>query len=406
MHILISHARFLLAGSETYSVTIAEQLEKLGHAVTIFAGHASPEGRELAASRGLKLETADLASLADRDDFDAAIAQDAASAYAAAGRREVPQIFVMHGFAEFEHPPRAVRPLPPVVVLNDRVRRHADALAGKPEVVRLRQPIDLQRFKPRGASRPRPRRVLVFSNYLERDRLAIIESACEELGLDLTSMGINSETSVTPQERIADADIVVGYGRSVLEAMVMGRAAYVWDRAGGDGWVTTETYPALEASGFNGGATDAVIDSDRLREDFAAYTPELGTLGHDIVRNHHSAAVHVEELVRLLDRTEAPSPDPVHESLGVLVRAEARQADNANRIEHQLRLKAGDLEALRLQHENVEAELERTASLLGPERERRIELEAQIAEMVGSSSWRLTAPLRRLTERLRTLRGR
>ena len=32
--------------------------------------------------------------------------------------------------------------------------------------------------------------------------------------------------------------------------------AYVWDTRGGDGWVTPETYPALEADGFTGAATD------------------------------------------------------------------------------------------------------------------------------------------------------
>ena len=84
---------------------------------------------------------------------------------------------------------------------------------------------------------------------------------------------------------MADADIVVGYGRSVLEAMALGRAAYVWDIAGGDGWVTPETYPTLEADGFSGAATDPIIDADRMRADFASYGPELGAFGFDLVRN-------------------------------------------------------------------------------------------------------------------------
>jgi hypothetical protein len=409
VRVLITHSRFLLGGSETYAVTIAEQLERLGHPVELFAGEASEKGRELAASRGLKLTTGDPTRLADRDDFDAVIAQDAASAYVLASGRRASQVFVIHGLTFFEHPPQALRPVSPVIVLNDRTGDHAAALTCKPEVVRLRQPIDLQRFKPRGPSRPQARRVLAFSNYLEDDRMAMLEAACEDLGLELVTMGIRANASITPQDAIAEADIVVGYGRSILEGMVMGKAAYVWDRAGGDGWVTPESYPALEADGFSGAATHRLIDAESLRADFAAYRSELGTLSYDLVRDHHSAARHTEALVRLLERSEAPAPDPVHETLGTLVRAQTRAADDANKFEYQLRVRAEEAERLRasiaellpLQPALAEAEAH-----LENERARRVELEAQLGDLSGSISWRLTAPLRTLMRWLRGLRGR
>jgi Glycosyltransferase Family 4 len=416
MRVLITHARFLLGGSETYAVTVAEQLERLGHPVELFAGEASEKGRELAASRGLRLTAGDPTTLLDRDDFDAVIAQDAASAYVLASRGEVPQVFVIHGLAAFEHPPQAPRPASPVVAMNDRIGKRAALLASKPEVVRLRQPIDLQRFKPRGPSRPQARRVLVFSNYLEDDRMAMLQQACDDLGLELTTMGVQANASVTPQDAIAQADIVVGYGRSVLEGMVMGKAAYVWDRAGGDGWVTPETYPEIEADGFSGGATDAIIDGERLRADFAAYRPELGTLGYDIVRDKHSAARHTEDLVALLERAEALVADPAHETLGILVRGQARAADEANQFEFQLRVRAEEVEHLRRRIAELaplepalaaaEAELAAASTHLENERARRQELEAQLASTLGSLSWRLTAPLRMLTRLLRALRSR
>jgi hypothetical protein len=406
MHILIVNSYFGLGGSETYAVTVGEQLERLGHAVTLFAGDASSEGRELAASRALTLQTGDPATLAERDDFDAVIAQDAVSAYALAGREELPQVFVVHGMAPFEHPPQGMRPLPIVVALNDRLAGRATAMAGGGEVVRMRQPIDLLRFKAPTPARRRPRRVLAFSNYLQRDRLALLESACSELGLELMTMGATSTASVVPQQRIANADIVVGYGRSILEGMSMGRAAYVWDHGGGDGWVTPATYPALEANGFAGSCNEKIIDAELLREDFAGYRQDFGLLGYDLVRKHHSATLHAEELVGLLQRAPTPTADPVNATIGLLARAHTRAEHDRESAYAQLRAKAEEAEAhlLRLSEIGAAGEAERQGRLAAEQRLG--EVEGKLGEVLHSSSWRLTAPLRRLGRMLRVLRGR
>jgi hypothetical protein len=406
MRILICLSQFGLGGTETYSVTIAEQLERLGHPTRLFAGHSTSAGRELAASRGLSLTVGDPLASGGLDEVDAVIAQDAAAAYALASKGERRQLFVIHGIASFERPPQALEPAPPVVVLNDRIASRAATLAAGHEIVRLRQPIDLERFRPGRPSRPRARRVLVFSNYLGDDRLAIVEQACAESGLELARLGIRSETSVDPGQAILDADIVVGYGRSVLEAMALGRAAYVWDRGGGDGWVTAETYGALEADGFSGAATGAVVDVERMRADFASYRPELGVLGFDLARKHHSASKHAEALVRLLEQAEPPAFNEEQEALALLVRAEARAANRAGQFEVQMGLIAAEAEELRAalaaERETAAGERRQAAA----EREGRLAAEGELATLLRSSSWRLTAPLRRAMQRLRAQRDR
>lgn len=399
MRILISVARFGLGGSETYSATVAEELERLGHQVTLHAEKASPEGREMVASRGLRLCLGEPPAPVE---VDAVIAQDAAAAYELASDRPAPrQIFVIHGFAGFEHPPSGLRPHPLVVVLNDRVRQRAAALSAQPEVVRMRQPIDIERFRPRGGCRRRARRVLILSNYLHGDRIRTIERVCESLGLELVRLGAVGTRTIEPQAALADSDVVVGYGRSVLEAMAMGRAAYVWDHAGGDGWVTPENYPTLEADGFAGGATEAVIDADRMREDFAGYRPELGEVGYDLVRNHHSATEHAEALVDLLEDVPSPGGDDHHlETLALLVRAETRALIRADRLEAELRRTSEEREAERARSEDVERQLRELRELREVDRARAEGIERQLHTVLESRSWRLTAFLRNLGARL------
>lgn len=398
MRVLLAQAHFLLGGTESYAITVAEQLERLGHTTVLQAGTASEEGRELVASRGLRLLVGDPAVALERaGEVDCAVVQDAASAYALAARGAGPrQVFVVHGLAGYEHPAEALRPPPTVVALNERMAARVAALASRPEVARLRQPIDLDRFRPRAPSRPRARKVLLLGNHAGSDRRRMLEEACRDLGLELLQIGVEGRPTLAPEDAIADSDIVVGYGRSVLEAMAMGRAAYVWERAGGDGWVTPESYRALEADGFSGAATDAVLDGERLREDLAGYRQELGPLGVDLARQHHSAAKHVESLVGLLGDATAPASHDALEAMTILVRGGVRSRGRIRELEVERDLLVAERDAARSEAAaaaGAEVTRQRFAAELELVRQRH-------AEIVGSLSWRLTAPLRRLRARL------
>jgi hypothetical protein len=181
--------------------------------------------------------------------------------------------------------------------------------------------------------------------------------------------------------------------------MAMGRAAYAWDFGGGDGWVTPESYPAIEADGFSGAGTDAVIDAERLRSDFAAYRPELATFGFDLVRMHHSATKHAEQLVKALRGAGPPSAVAAElETLARLVRLEYRAAIRVDRLEADNRGMAEGLDAMR--DRAVTAE-----KIAVAERSLRLAAEERLGTVLGSRSWRWLAPLRRLGSRLRHLRG-
>ena len=297
------------SGGATYLLTVAEQLQRLGHEATIFAGEVG----ELAGSaqeRGLRVVSSESAL---PDACDVVYAQDTATAYLLADRfRGTPQALCMHaGGSGFDRwlPPQISGVVGAVVVLHDVTARRAGALAHREEVVRLRQPVDLARFAPRAPIGESPGRVLLLGNYLWGDRRELVQRACRQAGLEYRQLGVQgARTTATPEVEINQADIVIGQGRCIVEAMACGRAAFVYDHSGGDGWVTPESHARMEAVNFT--TADARVTPESLSGELRSYSPSMGVANRDLARLHHSAAQHAEELVGLFERLSPTEPAP------------------------------------------------------------------------------------------------
>jgi hypothetical protein len=300
-------------GAETYLVTLADGLRRFGHDVKFTATTIGPAG---GGARAAGFEVLEREAALDAAP-EAIVVQDRSLSLELARRHpDSPQVFVVHGVDhDYELPQPGVGAVSACVVLNDRQGKRAEAIAGGPPVVRLRQPIDVRRFKPHGAPRPEPRRALVLSNNFPPARLEILKRAWEPQGVEIAVIGRNQALAFEgvavedPRAEISASDIVVGYGRAMLEAMACGRLAFVYAGPGGDGWVTAAKYPAMEANGFAGGAFEEVYDEDRLRDALSDYDPGLGLVGRDLVRFPHDAGEHVAELDRLLRAAVGPDPE-------------------------------------------------------------------------------------------------
>jgi hypothetical protein len=387
MRLLLANNHLGLGGSESYLLTVAEQLDRLGHDVAIFAAERG-RGAEVARERALAL-----IGEAELDgEFDAALVQDAAVSLQIAERCPgIPQLYVAHSAMwDLQAPPQLPGVAGAVVVLNDRVGERMRSFATGVEVVRLRQPIDTQRFAPRGVLPEAPRRALLLSNNPNADRLAILESACESLGIELERVGGSAGQADDPRPRLAAADIVIGYGRSILEAMACGRAAYVYDWKGGDGWVTAESYPAIEADGFAGRSGSVPADVERLADDLRRYSASMGPVNHDLVYAHHRANVHAQELVELMRNLGEPSERP---------RAPLEEMARLVRLEWRAR---GEIQAMAREIAHLQGLLDETQRARAADAEGADRALQQVrGEYEGSLSWRLTRPLRAL----RSLRG-
>ena len=203
----------------------------------------------------------------------------------------------------------------------------------------------------------------------------MLAAACDELGLELAVRGALTEPADDPAALMLEADIVVGYGRCIVEAMACGRAAYVWDHMGGDGWVTAASYPVLEADGFGGRATGAGVDAARLVADLAAYDPEMGIVNRDIAIREHGPRQHAQALMGLLREAGAPAGGlPPLAELARLARVawdlERRAMGLSRRVEGEVAARREEVEAHRARSEALAAELRQARRRRGGRRGR------------------------------------
>jgi hypothetical protein len=306
MRFVLGNRHMIAAGgTEVHLLVLGEHLQRLGHEVVVYASELGPFA-DHARRRGL--------AVSDRvrelpEACDVVFSQDGIVVHDLAER--FPGAFHAYRICgdahDFQLPPQVAGVVDLVVVLSDRYERIAQAMAVRAPVLRLRVPIDIDRLVPLGPLHERPRRAVLLGNYLERD--AAVVGAWSAAGVEVERVG-GSVQAYDVAAAVADADVVVAKSRAALDAMACGRAVYVFDVFGGDGWVTPERYPVLEADNFAGQATGRVLDAEALARDLEDYRPEMGPVNRDLVLQHHSARDHVVALLAAIgDGAPGARPD-------------------------------------------------------------------------------------------------
>ena len=305
MHVVMATQHLAdVGGSETYLYTVAENLVRLGHEVTV---HAQLLGAMAEQVRSVG------AAVVSEDELpetcDAVLVQDVGMAYAMAERwPDRPQVVVAHSaYFDLQLPPLVPVPGSVVVVMSDRVAARVAALPGTHEVVRLRQPIDAVRLAPRGTVSTRPRRAVLLGNYLSGEARDAIVEAWSAAKVTVVQVGVLTRPTLDVAAAVADADIVVGKGRAVLDGMACGRPTFLYDAFGADGWVTAATYDRLEADAFAGQSQPSVLGRDGLSRALDEYDPVMGLVNRDLVLKHHQDRKHTEALVGLFRRRHGRS---------------------------------------------------------------------------------------------------
>jgi hypothetical protein len=342
VNIVLSTRSFAAAGgSETYILTLAEQLLRLGHEVVVFTEETGAM-TEFATGRGT-LVTTRLQDLPEH--CDAVLAQDAVVAYRLAERYpRTPQLFrAASDLYDLSLPPGLSEIVAGVVVLSNRVERRVRHLAARHKVHRLRQPIDTERFMPAGDPPAKPRKAVLLGNYLRGRRLDMIRSALERRGVSCDVVGRTGRPTPIPEQAIWEAHF------------------------GGDGWVTAERYPAMEGDNFAGQTRFPVCTPAQLDDELAIYDQDMGIVNRELVTSYHGARSHAGEICSLLEPTgeSIETADAPLRELARLVRLQWLTEVRAIGFEEASRRAREDAERTRTELGQVSNELGRVSRELG-----------------------------------------
>lgn len=287
--LLTNNAMNHLYGTESWVLAMGKELLRRGHFVEVFTLHQGLSS-SLAEKEGVRIRE-------PRDSWDYDLALINHSSTWPYVPTYVKRIFTTHGVkSSLEEPPKTGIWKAVTVAVSEESSRGLYSV--------IRGGIDLCRFHLVRPINPEPRTVLYLSHPHYAGGMRLVEEACRISGLRF--IGLKTET-VFPEVLIQEADVVVGFGRSLVEAMGCGRVVvsgdnrtHYMDGFRGGGMVTPDNFDVLKRDSFTGRTSgQKEFTPETLAEEFRQYRPEYGQLLRERVCGEFNISATVERYLQL-----------------------------------------------------------------------------------------------------------
>lgn len=296
MVILISAYALDLSGVPTATLAIYQELVKRGHQVTVY----SPLGGKIESQMNV------VKNIADLPHPDIILAQhiDCANSLHTAFPH-TPLIFYSHSiWLEAEQPPDFTATA--YLAINEAVK---DNLINKgvPEskISIVRDSVDTVRFSPTHPLHKNLEQVLFISNYKKWRNFKMLDAACKKLGVNLVCCGSPYGRSYKIEDAINSADLVVSWGRGILEGMSCGRAVVSFEKLMGDGYITPAGYLKSRKDNFCGFISKRTFATpEDLAEELSKYNSNCIKTNRNIILKHHNVTNRVDQLLKHFKKYE------------------------------------------------------------------------------------------------------
>lgn len=312
MRILIgTHQYYAYWGSETFTFTLACALRASGNEVTLYSPYCG--GEIVRQTRRFGIAVVDTLDGVKEHPCD--VLQVSHSLVALELRAilpSTPMTFLSHGVLPWlEQPPEEDLNIYRYLAVSEEVRENLLQRAVPPEKIAVfRNLIDTERFAPHSRINDSPRKVLISSGRMDPLTRRTIEAACERMGLQLSSIGQDGVRQVYPERSMNRADICISLGRGILESMACGRAAFVLDYNGGDGFVTSENIDEVQKCNFSGRRYQIRYDVDGLCREFSKYRAEMGETNRRLIEERFSVRTQLKDWLQLYRTALTDRPGP------------------------------------------------------------------------------------------------
>lgn len=324
LRILIANGTLsLLAGSETWSETLAIQLKKMGHEVECFspelgiiAQHLEDAGIKChnnMAPLGVKPFSYVLEEKRDYS-YDVIIASHHHIVeFLRSQFPNTPIISTIHGIIHFmndEAGKQLWAPEHPAV--DSKVGQFVAVSEEVQEILKkdyaidamiIRNFIDIEKFTAKRPISPgKPAAFLINTNYagIEEPETKLIKEVADHYGARLLAIGMNFQLSPDTMKIIEEADVVMGMGRSALEGATAGRLAIVNGRWGTGGIINQTNINELRSCNFSGRNSGGkfMTAEELIAEIDKNYNPETIDWVTNYIKSEHNVAYAAETFVQ------------------------------------------------------------------------------------------------------------
>ncbi|NNU81991.1 glycosyltransferase [Halovulum dunhuangense] len=272
--LLLTNQLFEWAGSETVIIEIAEELEKRGHEVCVFANIFGDSFIE-------KLKYNSISFVRKRKnikiaDFDVVYCQhQVLSLFAnqlihAAKAGKLPKIIYGHlsPYVPLEFPGSNIESLfSSCGLCNSRETMQKMVELGLPEekLKLFPNPAPEAFFSLDAPSDP-PKSILAVSNHFPEEVINALK-ILEEKGFSVTRRGSEFKNERVSPRDIQDHDMVLTIGKTVQYAIASRRPVYIYDRFGGPGWLTAENFERASFYNFSGRCTSKIKSANTIADE-------------------------------------------------------------------------------------------------------------------------------------------
>lgn len=388
--LMINHTLDYYAGSETFTYTLAVELQREGHEIICFSPRLGPLAERIR-KKGIEV-TDDLSTIhTDIDVIHAHHRHETLLAYTRFADK--PIILVCHGILPWqEQPPMSRLNIYRYVTVSEEVRDHLvhNHHIDSKEIEIIRNGVDLTRFFCKEPIKFVPKSAIVISNYMTDQQRFLVRKVCERLNISLNLLGFIDKSVWDVEEHINQADIVFALGRSALEAMACRRVVIVYDYNGADGIVTPENFCLLRKKNFSGRTNKFQYDEAKLLREIEEYSPTMPDEILKFIEREHNIRNIAKQFIDLYIRAinhyvkKKIRPQQIFLNQYLAIREILSSTDT------------GAILNLKETSRQLENQVKNYQEYIRQKDEQIRQKDEQISFFLNSRSWKITRPLRRI----------